>query len=111
MPREDRAAACLILLYAQPAAKIAALATSDIEIHDGDNYLALEPLPCAGPRSSARSETATPHCHADDYQRSESAGLSRVPADHEHSTRCTPPEDLKAELFRHFEHLTLPANS
>lgn len=42
---EDRAAACLILLYAQPAAKIAALTTSDIETRDGDTYLALGPEP------------------------------------------------------------------
>lgn len=40
---EDRAAACLILLYAQPAAKIAALTTDDIEARDGDTYLALGP--------------------------------------------------------------------
>lgn len=42
---EDRAAACLILLYAQPAAKIAALTSSDIEVRDGDTYLALGPEP------------------------------------------------------------------
>ena len=42
---EDRAAACLILLYAQPAAKIAALTTSDIKTRDGDTYLALGPEP------------------------------------------------------------------
>lgn len=42
---EDRAAACLILLYAQPAAKIAALTTSDIKVSDGDTYLALGPEP------------------------------------------------------------------
>jgi len=43
---EDRAAACLILLYAQPAAKIAALTTDDIEIRDAGTYLTLgrEPL-------------------------------------------------------------------
>lgn len=43
---EDRAAACLILLYAQPAAKIVALTTDDIEVRDGDTYLRLgrEPL-------------------------------------------------------------------
>ena len=41
----DRAAACLILLYAQPAAKIAALTTSDIKVSDGDTYLALGPEP------------------------------------------------------------------
>lgn len=43
---EDRAAACLILLYAQPVAKIVTLTTRDIEIHDGDTYLILgaEPL-------------------------------------------------------------------
>lgn len=42
---EDRAAACLILLYAQPAAKIAALTTRDIETRDGDTYLTLGPEP------------------------------------------------------------------
>lgn len=42
---EDRAVACLILLYAQPAAKIAALTTSDIKVSDGDTYLALGPEP------------------------------------------------------------------
>lgn len=42
---EDRAAACLILLYAQPAAKIAALTTSDVEVRDGDTYIALGPEP------------------------------------------------------------------
>lgn len=43
---EDRAAACLILLHAQPVAKIASLTTNDIEIRDGDTHLALgtEPL-------------------------------------------------------------------
>lgn len=43
---EDRAAACLILLYAQPVAKIAALTTNDIEVRDSDTYLTLgtEPL-------------------------------------------------------------------
>ncbi|HOC14201.1 MAG TPA: hypothetical protein PKJ61_10040 [Propionicimonas sp.] len=40
---EDRAAACLILLYAQPAAKIVTLTTDDIEVRDGDTYLALGP--------------------------------------------------------------------
>lgn len=42
---EDRAAACLILLYAQPAAKIVTLTTDDIETRDGDTYLALGPEP------------------------------------------------------------------
>ena len=42
---EDRASACLILLYAQPAAKIAALTTSDITVRDGDTYLTLGPEP------------------------------------------------------------------
>ncbi|GAA4429259.1 hypothetical protein GCM10023169_31360 [Georgenia halophila] len=43
---EDRAAACLILLYAQPAAKIVALTIDDVEVRDGDTYLRLgrEPL-------------------------------------------------------------------
>jgi len=38
---EDRAAACLLLLYAQPAAKIVTLTTDDLEVRDGDTYLAL----------------------------------------------------------------------
>ncbi len=38
---EDRAATCLILLYAQSAAKIVTLTTSDIHTHDGYTYLAL----------------------------------------------------------------------
>lgn len=42
---EERAAACLILLYAQPAAKIAALITDDIEIRDAGTYLILGPEP------------------------------------------------------------------
>lgn len=42
---EDRAAACLVLLYAQPAAKIVALTTDDIQIRDGDTYLTLGPEP------------------------------------------------------------------
>lgn len=42
---EDRAAACLILLYAQPAAKLATLTINDIEIRGGDTYLALGPEP------------------------------------------------------------------
>lgn len=42
---EDRAAACLILLYAQPVAKIVTLTTSDIDVRDGDTYLALGPEP------------------------------------------------------------------
>jgi hypothetical protein len=43
---EDRAAACLILLYAQPTTKIVTLTTRDIQTRDGDTYLALgrEPL-------------------------------------------------------------------
>lgn len=43
---DDRAAACLILLYAQPATKIVTLTTGDIHTRDGDTYLALgrEPL-------------------------------------------------------------------
>lgn len=43
---DDRAAACLILLYAQPAAKIVTLTAQDIEVRDGETYLALgvEPL-------------------------------------------------------------------
>src|SRR5699024_6180273 len=42
---EDRAAACLLLLYAQPAAKIVMLTTDDLEVRDGDTYLALGPEP------------------------------------------------------------------
>lgn len=41
----DRAAACLILLYAQPVAKIAALTTDDIEVRDTGTYLRLGPEP------------------------------------------------------------------
>jgi len=43
---EDRAAACLILLYAQPIAKIVTLTTADIRAVAGDTYLTLgrEPL-------------------------------------------------------------------
>ena len=43
---EDRAAACLILLYAQPAAKIVALTTNDLLTRGDDTYLRLgaEPL-------------------------------------------------------------------
>lgn len=42
---EDRAAACLILLYAQPVAKIVTLTTRDIKVRDGDTYLGLGPEP------------------------------------------------------------------
>ncbi|MEJ1092926.1 hypothetical protein [Microbacterium istanbulense] len=42
---EDRAAACLILLYAQPTTKIAALTTGDIEVRDTGTYLRLGPEP------------------------------------------------------------------
>ncbi|SDU20910.1 Site-specific recombinase XerD [Jiangella alkaliphila] len=43
---EDRAAACLLLLYAQPAAKIAALTTDDITTDQaGRTYLRLGPEP------------------------------------------------------------------
>lgn len=35
----------MILLYAQPVAKIASLTTDDIEIRGGDTYLALGPEP------------------------------------------------------------------
>lgn len=43
---EDRAAACLVLLYTQPIAKIVTLTTADIRAVAGDTYLALgrEPL-------------------------------------------------------------------
>ena len=61
---EDRAAACLILLYAQPVAKIAALTTDDIEVRDTGTYLRLgrEPLllipPLDGPMSTTQSAVA-----------------------------------------------------
>ncbi|WRS29183.1 hypothetical protein U6G28_06495 [Actinomycetaceae bacterium MB13-C1-2] len=42
---EDRAAACLILLYAQPASKIITLTTDSVEIRDDDTYLHLGPEP------------------------------------------------------------------
>lgn len=42
---EDRAAACLILLYAQPAAKIAALTTGDIDAREDGTFLRLGPEP------------------------------------------------------------------
>ncbi|MBN9606282.1 hypothetical protein [Kocuria marina] len=43
---EDRAAACLVLLYAQPITKIVTLTTADIRAAAGDTYLTLgrEPL-------------------------------------------------------------------
>ena len=42
---EDRAAGCLILLYAQPAAKIVTLTTDDIHIDGDDTYIRLGPEP------------------------------------------------------------------
>lgn len=42
---EDRAAACLVLLYAQPIAKIVTLTTNDIDVHDAGTYLTLGPEP------------------------------------------------------------------
>lgn len=42
---EDRAASCLLLLYAQPVAKIVALTTNDIRTRDDDTYLMLGPEP------------------------------------------------------------------
>jgi hypothetical protein len=43
---EDRAAACLILLYAQPVAKIVQLTVDDVQTRDGETYLHLgtEPM-------------------------------------------------------------------
>jgi hypothetical protein len=42
---EDRAAGCLILLYAQPATKIVTLTTNDIHIDGDDTYIRLGPEP------------------------------------------------------------------
>jgi len=42
---EDRAAACLILLYAQPVAKIVRLTVEDIQMGDGETFLRLGPEP------------------------------------------------------------------
>lgn len=42
---EDRVAACLVLLYAQPLAKIAALTVDDIDITDTGTFLRLGPEP------------------------------------------------------------------
>ena len=42
---EDRAAACLVLLYAQPLSKIVALTTDDLAIEDDGTYLRLGPEP------------------------------------------------------------------
>ena len=42
---EDRAAACLVLLYAQPVSKIVALTTEDLVIGDDSTYLRLGPEP------------------------------------------------------------------
>ena len=42
---EDRAAACLILLYAQPVAKIARLTVDDIQTDDRETHLRLGPQP------------------------------------------------------------------
>lgn len=42
---EDRAAACLVLLYAQPVAKIVALTVDDIDLTDERTYLRLGPDP------------------------------------------------------------------
>lgn len=49
--REDRAAACLVLLYAQPVSKIVALTTDDLTVNDDGTYLRLgvEPLLLAPP--------------------------------------------------------------
>lgn len=42
---EDRAAACLVLLYAQPVSKIVSLTTDDLDITDVGTYLRLGPEP------------------------------------------------------------------
>lgn len=42
---EDRAAACLVLLYAQPVSKIVALTTDDLDVTDIGTYLRLGPEP------------------------------------------------------------------
>ena len=42
---EDRAAACLVLLYAQPVSKIVALTTDDLTMGDDGTYLRLGPEP------------------------------------------------------------------
>lgn len=42
---EDRAAACLVLLYAQPLSKIVALTTDDVTNGDDGTYLGLGPEP------------------------------------------------------------------
>lgn len=42
---EDRAAACLVLLYAQPVTKIVALTTADVTSTDRGTYLRLGPEP------------------------------------------------------------------
>jgi formylmethanofuran dehydrogenase subunit E len=42
---EDRAAACLVLLYAQPISKIVALTTNEIDVTDDGTYLRLGPEP------------------------------------------------------------------
>ena len=42
---EDRAAACLVLLYAQPVSKIVALTTDDLTTGDDGTYLRLGPEP------------------------------------------------------------------
>jgi len=42
---EDRAAACLVLLYAQPVSKIVALTNDDLTVGDDGTYLRLGPEP------------------------------------------------------------------
>jgi len=42
---EDRAAACLVLLYAQPVSRIVALTTDDLDVTDDGTYLRLGPEP------------------------------------------------------------------
>lgn len=42
---EDRVAACLVLLYAQPVSKIVALTAEDLDIRDDGTYLRLGPDP------------------------------------------------------------------
>src|SRR4051812_46214137 len=55
MAPEDRAAACLVLLYAQPLSKIVALTTDDLTAGDDGTYLRLGPEPLLLPPRWTRS--------------------------------------------------------
>ena len=55
MVPEDRAAACLVLLYAQPLSKIVALTTDDLTAGDDGTYLRLGPEPLLLPPRWTRS--------------------------------------------------------